>query len=446
MEENEKQTNLGLLRSFLVDYKDLEKLESMATRFNIFESLRIVYNEIRHSNVIAWLCDPNESHGLGSQFIKLFTRRILNDYSFSNISLFDFEGIDFSRVDVIREWNRIDLLITIREQDRVIWIAIENKIGAKEGKKQLETYYKILNQHSIDTQANSPIPIQTVLIPIKLSPDEQDATDNRWLVMGYRQIYDTLVELQNVNSSAVGDDVKAFIQHYVQVLKRYILREEQEIPNICKDIYRKHSKALELIWSYRSDIGSETREFLKDIMDKDNCKRFKKLDSSAPRSIDFLTPALKILCKDNPENGELEPHILVYNMIFWYTRNEDGDEFKIVLRLTIQPGNPEIRLNLDNHFRKYAWYAKKKERLYPKWHSVFSKDLISKATYRKLADTGSDVELSEAVKAHVLINWNNFIDHDFPKLEQAIFDYVKGNDAVQQSPTQEIIDDTNRDF
>lgn len=423
MDENEKQVNLGILRSFLVDYKDLEKLESMATRFNIFESLRIVYNEIRHSNVIAWLCDPNESHGLGSQFIKLFTRRILNDYSFSNISLFDFEGIDFSRVDVIREWNRIDLLITIREQDRVIWIAIENKIGAKEGKKQLENYYKILNQHCKDTQANSPIPIKIVLIPIKLSPDEQDATDSRWFVMGYKQIYETLVELLNVNSYAVRDDVKTFIQHYVQVLKRYILREEQEIPNICKDIYRKHSKALELIWSYRSDIGSEIREFLRAIIDNDKSNRFTKLDSS-PRSIDFLTPALKTLFKGKSEHGDIEPPILVYSIIFWYSRNEDGDEFKIVLRLTIQPGKHEIRSYIDNHFRKYAWYAKKKERLYPKWHTVFSKDLISKATYRKLRYTGSDVELGETVKTHVLNNWNNFIDHDFPELEHAVVDYV----------------------
>ena len=54
---------LAALERFVIENDDLLELESHIGRFNIFDALRIERMEIRHSNFLAWLLDPNESHG-----------------------------------------------------------------------------------------------------------------------------------------------------------------------------------------------------------------------------------------------------------------------------------------------------------------------------------------------------------------------------------------------
>ena len=43
---------------------------------NIFKVLSISKKEIRHSNFLAWLLDPSESHKLGGVFLKRFLREV----------------------------------------------------------------------------------------------------------------------------------------------------------------------------------------------------------------------------------------------------------------------------------------------------------------------------------------------------------------------------------
>lgn len=49
---------------FLADNPEFEKLSAGLSQFNVFRALKIEKLEIRHSNVLAWLLDPDESHGL----------------------------------------------------------------------------------------------------------------------------------------------------------------------------------------------------------------------------------------------------------------------------------------------------------------------------------------------------------------------------------------------
>jgi hypothetical protein len=63
------------LHEFLKDIEILEKIETNEV-FNIFSTLKIVKTEIRHSNVLAWLLDPYESHGLKDYFTKQLVRSI----------------------------------------------------------------------------------------------------------------------------------------------------------------------------------------------------------------------------------------------------------------------------------------------------------------------------------------------------------------------------------
>ena len=78
-----EDTNLELeaLNHLIVDCPDLEHIESMLGGFNLFQVLKFEYGEIRHSNVLAWLLDPSESHGLNETFLKKWLMRIVHETS-----------------------------------------------------------------------------------------------------------------------------------------------------------------------------------------------------------------------------------------------------------------------------------------------------------------------------------------------------------------------------
>ena len=59
----EGETDLQALERFVAENDDLLALEEQIGRFNIFDALGIARVEIRHSNYLAWLLTPGESHG-----------------------------------------------------------------------------------------------------------------------------------------------------------------------------------------------------------------------------------------------------------------------------------------------------------------------------------------------------------------------------------------------
>ncbi len=44
--------------------------------FNTFDVLQYADYEIRHSNVLAWLLQPGDTHGIGARFLKWFVDQI----------------------------------------------------------------------------------------------------------------------------------------------------------------------------------------------------------------------------------------------------------------------------------------------------------------------------------------------------------------------------------
>ena len=93
---------------------DFEKLELNLKLPNIFRILKISKAEIRHSNFLAWLLNPNESHNLKDTFLKHF----LLDISV------DFDTLDLQELEIRREWKNIDLLILSSK----FLVCIENKV------------------------------------------------------------------------------------------------------------------------------------------------------------------------------------------------------------------------------------------------------------------------------------------------------------------------------
>src|SRR5713226_8947641 len=93
------------LERFVVEHDDPPDLESRIGRFNIFDALRITDNEIRHSNFLAFLLDPAESHGQGQLFLKAILMDLLKKAQpeARPLSPIHLDGADLRGVEVKRE-------------------------------------------------------------------------------------------------------------------------------------------------------------------------------------------------------------------------------------------------------------------------------------------------------------------------------------------------------
>ena len=93
---------LNLLYDNLLKDIDFDKLELGLQTPNIFEILKISKTEIRHSNFLSWMLNPNGSHQLGDVFLKRFLREVFLSERFNEINQVDVEGMDLSNVEVYR--------------------------------------------------------------------------------------------------------------------------------------------------------------------------------------------------------------------------------------------------------------------------------------------------------------------------------------------------------
>src|SRR5581483_2232565 len=147
MENNESQTDLAALEALVVDNPDLERLEALLSQFNIFEALRAVRHELRHSDVLAYLLTPSQNHGLGDEFARRLLQKALIPANIQPLpaSPIDLDIWNLNELVVLREWQNIDLLLL--DEPHQLAVIIENKIESGEHSDQLERYLRTVQQH-----------------------------------------------------------------------------------------------------------------------------------------------------------------------------------------------------------------------------------------------------------------------------------------------------------
>src|SRR5688572_3432381 len=116
--KTDSDNTVAQLRRFVVECTDLRELERLLGRFNVFDVLKSAQSELRHSNMLAWLLDPNGSHGLDDLFLRRWLMLVLNEAADGGRVL-DLDPVEvdtepIALVEVFREWNRIDVLVKIR--------------------------------------------------------------------------------------------------------------------------------------------------------------------------------------------------------------------------------------------------------------------------------------------------------------------------------------------
>ena len=245
-------SNEEALRNFLLDIDCLDELLPWTGRFNLFDVLKVSRTEIRHSNVLAWIMDPNENHGVGDLFMRLMMQRLIHNNDDKKYNLFKLLLQDYYSFSVYREWKNIDILL-ISDDEKTL-IAIENKVGSHEHSNQLHRYRNILlNEFPSYEQ-----------IYVFLTPEGEPPSDtDNWDVMTYTDVAEVLEDI--LQREEMKPDVSLLIQNYVATIRRDIV-EDQQLIEICNKIYNKHRKALDLIFEHRIDNANLISDTIKRVL------------------------------------------------------------------------------------------------------------------------------------------------------------------------------------
>lgn len=387
--------DLVALEKFLLHNEELEKLESLVAEFNVFETLDAVRTEIRHSNMLAWLMNPNANHGLGDQFLRLFLKYLFannRDSIKSEITFFDIEVFNLDDIEIRREWNRIDLLL-LSESNKLV-VTIENKIGTQEHSDQLERYFDIVSKEFSDHRK----------LFVYLTPDASTPSDEQnWIISDYSTIYSILKNLLQSRGNSLSSTIFDFLTQYCTVLRRYVM-PDSEIEEICKKIYQKHRQALDLIFQYKPDIESEVSKIVQDLVNKDSSLI---LDTAGKTYVRFTSKALDELVPKKGQGWVPSNRILLFEFANYSKRG--------VPRLAIGPGDSELRDRLHKIAKMDTRLFNTSERkLGSKWGAIYRKDYLKAKDYEESDAVELGNSMSEKFAA--------FVSEDLPRIEKHLTD------------------------
>lgn len=303
------------MKSFLLDIECLDPLIEWTHKLNLFDILKISRAEIRHSNMLSWLINPNENHGLGDKVIKGFIQYAATHYS-EDINVFNILMMDYDDFIIQREWRNIDV-IAVSNEEKFIF-CIENKIGSGEHSNQLARYRSIVEDTYPDYSK----------IYIYLSPEGIESSEPEdWLSMGYQDILD-IIERARKNTE-LASDANVLIDNYVETIRREIVGDER-LAKICSEIYAKHQKALDLIFENKPDKAMDLaeifREWAIEMTEQEELELV--IDKSNKTYTRFKT---KNMSQILPDAEEAVSGWGTRNYYFYEIYNKAGEEFSINL-------------------------------------------------------------------------------------------------------------------
>ena len=310
LDETQEKDDATALKDFLLDIQCLDPLAEWTNTFNLFDILKLTRVEIRHSNMLAWLLNPNENHGFGDGVLRGFIQYIVSSFSY-NDDIIDMLLMDCHSFIIQREWHNIDIIAFSPNENFLL--CIENKIDSSEHDNQLDRYRKIVEH----------IYPEYKKIYIYLSPDGTEASDSEnWCSMSYENVLEIVEGLRS--KTKLLPDAQLLIDNYIDTIRRNIVGDEK-LAQICAEIYAKHQKALDLIFENRPDRTSAVAEIIKDWAAKMTQKG--ELEFVPEKSSKFLIRyKTKKMSEILPDANESTSAWGTKNYYFYEIRNKDGLE------------------------------------------------------------------------------------------------------------------------
>jgi PD-(D/E)XK nuclease superfamily len=376
------------LQNLISNNIELEKLEGLLSQFNMFEAIGVVRQEVRHSDFLAFLLDPQQSHGLGvSVVMRLLQKSLLTvEDTELQIKPGDLDAWDLHKIHVRREWQNIDILL-VDDVHNFVTI-IENKIDSKEHTNQLSRYYKDVQKHYPNYH----------IIGLYLTPDGDQPTEKAYVSVDYNLICTLLEDIVKIRETTLAADVRTVIQHYISILRRHIV-SDSEVAKLCQRIYSKHRRALDLIYEHKPDRQATIRELLEDLI-----RRQAKLDldDSTKSYIRFAPKQWNVPRLLEGKGWTSSGQILIFEF-------KNGTN-SLKLGLMIGPGPQETREKLFEMASQPPFKSIHKA-LPNKWCAIYQSPFLNAEAYEE-----SDDEIMARIKKH----WSNFIENELTKISNIV--------------------------
>jgi hypothetical protein len=332
--------------SNLVKDPKLEELSLSLHSPNFFNILNVIKTEIRHSNFLAWLMSPGESHNLNTIFLKWFLKDIFSSEKIDWANEFSIDSLNLHIVKVYREWQNIDILILHEE----FVIAIENKVDSSEHSRQLKRYSDIVNDSFPDLKK------AFVFLTIDgLNPqDEEDA--NQYISINYELIKSLIEIVLSVYKNSLSQRIQYYIEDYLLILNRYIMKEHESV-YLALQLYKNHKEAIDFIIENIPDKLAEVREIIEETIHEEGYV----LETCNKYYARFLTENLSPIIPKTGILGWKGSESFLFEIAYW----EKG----LSLKFVISPGNEKNRIVLAGIMKSLP---KSKKAAGKKWWTFYS--------------------------------------------------------------------------
>jgi hypothetical protein len=382
---------LEALERLVLDSDSFAPLENNLADFNVFEALGHTYAENRHSNFLAFLLDPNGSHGLGDIVLRSVIQRALKATS-KPIDVISFSMVDLDNTLVLREHQNIDIFAV--NDEKKFTLVIENKIRSTEHSRQLQRYREHVEREYADYEN----------IYLYLTPNSEEPSDENYLPFSYVEVAEIVERLVELPTNKISQNVRSTLEQYLQILRRYIVSDEKMI-ELARSYYQKHKTALDFIFEQRPDLQLDLSDYLTSLIEE---QKLFRLDRKIKSFVNF--------------SSESWNNIQIFESISEseWTKTGKGILFEfrnsptvITLALVIGPlENQSDRQVIFEYCKSEPEiFVKGSPKLYAQYSTLWSKQIISK----------KDIESAESVedlKPKIDSSWQKFIDNDFPKLDE----------------------------
>ena len=377
----------------------LKKITELKNKLNYFEITKKEKDEIVHSNVLAWLFDPQGNHNLQTTFLKQFTSKIKLRLT----------GNQMKNTQVKREYNlagkRKDILIT---DYSTYFIAIENKIKASQENEQLEGYYNLLMENFWYIPESN-------RYYYFLTPKGDKPNHAKWKIIDYNLILEILTKILEKQSLNISNQTKEFLEQYIIVLGRDVLKRKDEVKELCMQLYQKHKEALDLIYEFRMEKYLIVNKGINDIISE-----YDNLFSMKSESTKVKFTSRRIF--NAFENKFSKDSRYVIGSIYFEFQIDYEHSKKIILFLKsyLKSLNKDYLSSLKSEINK-------NKKLFPKinkiedinedgWCTLWDKEVLSQNEYRELTVEEIREKLEETIRTfseELLPDYNVFFENFF---------------------------------
>ncbi len=377
--------------SALILDSDFERLEDLLAEFNLFDVLGIARREVQHSALLAWLLNPEGSHGLRDYFLRKFLSLAAAEGHERGIPVptpIDIDGWSLDSLEVVTERHftagtndhYIDVLL-IDESDGFVCL-IENKIGSGEHSDQLSRY---LDWVEIEYE-------ELAAFPIFLTPDgrqpEEEKDAERYVRIGYGDVCDLITRTLDARVSTISESVATFLEQYVRSLRRRVVKRADnpdDIDLLAYKLYNNHRSAIDRIIAAQSYPFNQMRRIVESAVQQHAQDLQFDSANSGNNCYRYYSKSLEDICElKSGWRWTPSKRIALFEFIF----HSNG----LVLYLMLGPGLEGTRKRLHKRTRNPGRKFKKDH------FNIYRRPILNQQHYREFNSDKLSPEIEQAVK------------------------------------------------